>query len=90
MAARYLWLMTAKEKLREVVDDLSEQEAEAALHFIDARRGQDPGALDAILDAAHLDDEPTTPEEDEGVEEARAEYERGEVFDADQIKRELG
>ena len=89
MAARYLWPVTAKEKLREVVDDLSEQEAEAALHFIDARRGQDPDALDAILEAAPLDDELTTPEEDEGVEDARAEYERGEVFDADQIKRDV-
>ena len=55
-----------------------------------ARRGQSPDALDAILDAAPLDDEPTTPDEDAGVEEARAEYERGEVFDADRIKRELG
>ena len=47
-------------------------------------------ALGAILDAAQPDDEPTTPEEDAGVEEARTEYERGEVFDADQINRELG
>jgi len=82
--------MTAKEKLREVVDGLSEQEAEAALQFIDARRGQGADALDAILDAAPLDDEPRTPEEDTGVVLARAEYEHGEVFDADQIKRELG
>jgi hypothetical protein len=88
MAAQYLWPMTAKEKPREVVNDLSEQEAEAALHFIDARRGQSPDALDAILDAAPLDDEPTTLEEDEGLEEPRAEYERGEVSDADQIKHD--
>lgn len=51
---------------------------------------ESPDALDAILDAAPLDDEPTTAEEDAGVEEARTEFERGEVFDADQIKRELG
>ena len=36
------------------------------------------------------DDEPTTPEEDEGAREARAEVARGEVYSADEIKREIG
>jgi hypothetical protein len=87
---RYLWLMTAKDKLREVVDELSEQEAEATLHFIDERRGHETDPLIALLDEAPPDDEPTTPEEDAGAAEARDEYKRGVYFDSDEIKRELG
>jgi hypothetical protein len=82
--------MTAKDKLREVVDELSEQEAEAALHFIDERRGRDADAVSAILDEAPPDDEPTTPEEEAAVRAAREDYARGDVFEADEIKRELG
>lgn len=68
--------MTAKEKLRKTVDDLSEAEAQEALGFI-VRRRQQHDALGEMLDRAPLDDEPTTPEEDEGVREARAEVARG-------------
>jgi hypothetical protein len=73
-----VWLVTAKEKLRQTVDDLSEAEAQDALGFIVRRRGQ-RDALGELLDRAPIDDEPTTPEEDEGVREARAEIERGDV-----------
>ena len=80
--------MTAKQKLRRLVEDLSEQEAEAALVYIERGRGRDP-ILD-LLDGAPLDDEPTSGDEDEGVREAKAELERDEVFSAEQIRRELG
>lgn len=79
--------MTAKEKLREVVEDLSEPEAEQALHLIERHRRY--ASLTELLDNAPADDEPTSPEEEAGVREARAEYERGEVFTADEIRREL-
>jgi hypothetical protein len=46
--------MTAKEKLRERVEDLPEQEAEATLEFI-AARGQ---SFDDWLDSRPEDDEP--------------------------------
>jgi hypothetical protein len=71
--------MTAKEKLRETVDDLSEAEAQDALGFIVRRRGQ-RDALGELLEGAPLDDEPTTPEEGESAREARAEIARGEVL----------
>lgn len=80
--------MTAKEKLRRLVEDLSEQEAEAALVHIERGRGRDP-MLD-LLDGAPLDDEPASDEEEAGVREAKADIERGEVFSAEQIRRELG
>jgi hypothetical protein len=83
-----VWLMTAKEKLRQTVDDLSEAEAQEALGFIVRRRGR-RDALGELLDRAPIDDEPTTPEEEEGVREARAEIERGDVLSADEIRREV-
>jgi hypothetical protein len=80
--------MTAKEKLRKTVDDLSEAEAQDALGFIVRRRGQ-RDALGELLERAPLDDEPTTPEEDKSAREARAEIARGEVLPADEIRRQV-
>jgi hypothetical protein len=78
--------MTAKEKLRRLVEDLSEQEAEAALVAIERER--DP--MLELLDRAPVDDEPRSDDEEAGVREAKADAERGEVFSAEQIRRELG
>lgn len=80
--------MTAKETLRQTVDGLSEAEAQDTLGFIVRRRTQ-RDALAELLDNAPIDDEPTAPEEDEGIYEARAEIERGDVISADEIRREL-
>jgi hypothetical protein len=81
--------MTAKEKLRRAIEDLSEPEAEDALGYIEQRRRRrDP--LIELLDNAPADDEPTTPEEEEAVSEARAELERGETIPLEQLRRELG
>jgi hypothetical protein len=48
--------MTAKERLRKLVDDLSEAEAEATLEYAVSRRADNPadewGDLTAITDAA--------------------------------------
>lgn len=77
--------MTAKEQLRTVVEELSDHEAADALAFIARRRD----ALGEFLASAPVDDEPTTPEEDAGVAEARAELARGEVFSAEDIRREF-
>jgi hypothetical protein len=79
--------MTAKEKLRKVIEDLSEAEAAEALEVIPHRAR--PDALDELLDSAPADDEPTTPEEDEGARESRAQIARGELFTAEEIKREI-
>ncbi len=82
--------VTAKEKLREVVESLSEPEAEQALDYIERRRGDESlTELTELLDNAPLDDEPASREEEAGVREARTEYQRGEVFTADEIRREI-
>jgi len=77
--------MTAKEKLRERIESLTEEEAAEALRLLD--RQTDP--LSVLLDNAPLDDEPVTPEEEAGVAEARAEIAAGEVISAEEIRREF-
>ena len=79
--------MTAKEELRQLVDELSEVEAAEALDLLAARRGRD--ALSEVLDNAPLDDEPVSEEEERAVQQAREEIARGETISLDQLKREL-
>jgi hypothetical protein len=79
-------VMTAKEKLRVVVEELSEREAEGALDYIASRRHDELGAL---LDSAPLDDEPSTPEEEAAVQLARDELAHGETVSLDEIRSEL-
>ncbi|MBA2428454.1 MAG: hypothetical protein H0V55_01845 [Thermoleophilaceae bacterium] len=80
--------MTAKEKLRQTIEELSEPEAAATLSYIaERRRERDP--LAELLDNAPEDDEPTPDEEKDGVREARAEIERGETIALDRARREL-
>lgn len=78
--------MTTKERLHKLVDELSEQEAETALVIVERRR-DDPmlGALAAAPD----DDEPAGADEDAGVDEALASYQRGEAVGSEELRREL-
>jgi len=78
--------MTAKEKLHEAVERLTEAEAEETLRLL-AERDADPVA--ELFDQAPEDDEPTTADEDRGAREAWVEYERGESIPLDEARREL-
>lgn len=80
--------MTAKQKLRETIEGLSEAEAQDALGFIVRRRDR-RDSLAELLARAPVDDEPSTPEEEEGVREAREQIARGDVIAADEIRREV-
>jgi hypothetical protein len=77
--------MTAKEKLRQTIEDLSELEAEQTLAFIARRRERDP-VLEFFSNAPE-DDEPLTPEEQASVEEAWAQ--RGQSVPLDEFRREV-
>lgn len=77
--------MTAKEKLRERVEALTEEEAAETLRLLDQRSD----ALTRFLDNAPIDDEPVSPEEEAAVQEARDEIARGEVVSAEEIRREF-
>jgi hypothetical protein len=79
--------MTAKEKLRQVVEELSELEAEETLAFIARRREPDP--VLAFINNAPEVDEPLTPEEEASLDEAWAEYKRGESVPLDEFLREF-
>ena len=77
--------MTAKERLRERIEMLTEQEAADTLRQLDQRA--DP--LTVLLDNAPLDDEPTTPEEELAVQEALEAAARGETISLDELRAEL-
>lgn len=79
--------MTAKERLRSLVEDLSEEEAATALAIVERRRA-DP-MLHALVSAAP-DNEPSSPEEDHSAREALEAYESGEALSPDELKRDLG
>ncbi|MGH2860626.1 MAG: DUF998 domain-containing protein [Solirubrobacteraceae bacterium] len=79
--------MTAKEKLRERVEALSEKEAAKALRLVDQH--SDP--LGERLDHAPVEDEQISPEEQAAVQEAREGLAAGgALISHEQIKRELG
>ena len=81
--------MTAKEKLRATVEELTETEAAVTLDNVASRRDSDRDSLGELLENAPIDDEPTTPEEEQGLREAREQLARGEVISAEEIRREF-
>lgn len=77
--------MTAKEKLRERVEALTEEQAAETLRLLDQRSD----ALSRFLESAPVDDEPVSLEEEAAVQQARDELARGEVVSAEEIRREF-
>jgi hypothetical protein len=73
--------MTAKEKLRQTIEDLSELEAEQTLAFIARHRVLE------FFNNAPEDDEALTPDEQAGVDEAWAQ--RGDSVPIDEFRREF-
>ena len=66
--------MTVKERLHDVVNDMSDEEAEAPLRRIVAQR-TDPFL--GFLDAAPIDDEPVSSEEQATLAEVETDREAG-------------
>lgn len=79
--------MTAKEKLRHLVEDLSEDQAQSALTVLE--RGLDDPVL-LFFAGAEEEDEEITPDEEAAVAQARAEHARGESVPLEEVLRELG
>ncbi len=81
--------MTAKEKLRRRVDELTEDEALEALRMLE-HPPQDAGdRLEALIASAPPDDEPEDYDDDELTREARDQAARGETISLEQARREL-
>ena len=77
--------MTAKDKLRQAVEELSELEAEETLAFI-ARRREHDSVLEFFNSAPEVD-EPLTPEESASLDEAWAQ--RHDSVPLDEFMREF-
>ena len=81
--------MTARDDLYSLVDTLPRAGLEGARRYLEALKQADGDSADANLLLAPEDDEPTTPDEDEGAGEAWQEYLRGEAVRAEEAKRRL-
>ena len=80
--------MTVKERLHQVVEEMSDQEAEAMLRRVEALR-RDPFLL--YLDAAPVDDEPVTAAEEAAVADVEADRVAGApTIPFDDVKRKYG
>jgi hypothetical protein len=71
---RYSALMTVKERLHRVVEEMTDEEAKAMLRRIEALRS-DPFLR--FLDEAPIDDEPVTAEEEVALAEVEADRAAG-------------
>lgn len=77
--------MTTKERLHQVVDELSDEQAEAMLRRIESLRTD---RFVRFLDEAPIDDEPVTAEEEAAVAEVDADRAAGvPTIPFDEIKR---
>jgi len=79
--------MSTKERLHNLVDELSEREAELALVIVERRR-DDP--MLRALAAAPLDDEPSDPDQDASAAEALEAYRHGGAVSSADLRSELG
>lgn len=79
------WAMTAKERLRERIEALSEEEASEALRLLD--QPQDP-VIAAFRDAPE-DDEPWTDDDEAAAAEGRADIAAGRTVSLDEAMREF-
>lgn len=79
--------MTTKERLHELVDELSEPEAKRALKLVE-KEHEDP-VIAAFRDAPE-DDEPWTEEDEAAAAEGRADIAAGRTVSMEEIKREFG
>ena len=79
-----------REELRRLVDELPENELNAARRYLEFIRdvGKDP--VRWALENATLDDEPETDEERERAERADEDFRAGRTTSMDELKRELG
>ena len=82
--------MTVRDDLRRLVDQLPEEEVDAARRYLQylLLLGNDPVLASAL--AAPLDDEPETDEERAAVEGARADVAAGRMRTDEELRRELG
>jgi hypothetical protein len=83
--------MTVKERLHQLVDELSEAEADDALRYVASRReGEESDSFARWLDSRPEDDEPLTTEEQEAIAEADEDIAAGRLIPFEEVKRKYG
>lgn len=82
-------MRSTKDTLHRLVDELPDSEIRVAERFLQYLRVTSGDLVLCALLEAPLDDEPTTPEEDAGAEQAWQEYLRGQAMSAEDAKRAL-
>lgn len=81
--------MVTKEQLHKLVEELSQDEMEAARRYLEyLRDAGDP--LIRLLRHAPFDDEPEDEDEQAAVAEGRANLAAGRVVSHDEVRREFG
>lgn len=81
--------MATRKYLHDLVDRLPEENLMAARRSLEYVKSGYTDHLSWLLDNAPVDDEPTTPEDEAAIAEAREQIRRGETFTAEEIKRLL-
>lgn len=81
--------MSIKEDIHRLVDELPEAELPEAQRYLASLVAKEPESFRDFLRRAPIDDEPTTPEEDEGAAEAWQEYLRGEAIPWEEFARTI-
>jgi hypothetical protein len=82
-------MVTNKEELHRLIDELPENELHAALRFLEYLRDMGADPLMQALMASPDDDDPDTPEERKEAAEAWQEYLRGQARPWEEVRREL-
>lgn len=79
--------MTVKERLHQMVDEMTDAEAATTLERLAARRAD---SLAQLLDAAPEDDEPLTGDEAAAIQQGYDELDAGEGVSLDDLRRQFG
>lgn len=80
-------VQTSQAEMHELVDSLSDEELLAAKRYAEFLRSDDTDPLLWVLDTAPEDDEPTPPEEEHGLAEAREDVRQGRTISLAEVKR---
>lgn len=81
--------MTVRDEIDRLVDGLPEDDLIAVQRSLAYKRSGYSDPLLWVLDTAPEDDEPTTPEDEAALAEARAQARRAETLTAEEAKRRL-
>ena len=81
--------MSIRDDVQHIIDEWPERMLPDLLRYLERLRDAERDPFLAALKSAPIDDEPTTPDEDEGAAEARRELARGEGRPLREIRDEL-